>query len=79
MFIYFHASLLIARGVSIYTDIFSVRIIYRAIDALLLPEFFLLCAIFSLFFSNESTYWDQNAKLAILHADVRWQMSHKSI
>jgi len=38
MLIHFRASLLIARGISIYTNIFSVRIIYRATDALLLPK-----------------------------------------
>jgi len=62
MLIRFYASLLIARDISIYTDIFSVRIIYRAIDALLLLEYFLFCAIYPPFFSNESTYRDQNAK-----------------
>jgi len=31
--LHFHASLLIARDVSIYTDIFFVRIIYRATNA----------------------------------------------
>jgi len=59
MLIRFHASLL--REVYQPTQIFfSVRIIYRATDALL-PQLFLLCTISPPFFSNEST-WHQNAK-----------------